>query len=50
MGTVVESNEAVRCEYISTILHACIRIVKNITGKEITLNPQFETIGEENTV
>jgi len=49
MGTVVESNEAIRCEYISTILHACIHIVKKYTGKEISLNPQFEVVGEENT-
>lgn len=48
-GTVVESNEAIRCEYISTILHACIHIVKKHTGKEISLNPQFEDVGEENT-
>jgi hypothetical protein len=47
MGTVADSNEAVRCEYISTILHACIRIVKKLTGKEISLNPQLEVVGEE---
>ena len=27
MGPIVESNEAIRCEYISVILHACINIV-----------------------
>ena len=49
MGTVVDSNEAVCCEYISTILHACVRAVKKFSNKEITLNPQFEVIGEDNT-
>ena len=48
MGTVADSNEAVRCEYISAILHACIHIVKKLTGKKISLNPQLEVIGEEN--
>ncbi|GES98251.1 hypothetical protein GLOIN_2v1709121 [Rhizophagus clarus] len=49
MGPVVESNEAIRCEYISVILHACINIVRELTGKKISLNPQFEVVGEENT-
>ena len=49
MGPVVELNEAIRCEYISTILHACICIVKQRTGKEISLRPQLEIVGEENT-
>ncbi|POG58210.1 hypothetical protein GLOIN_2v1732611 [Rhizophagus irregularis DAOM 181602=DAOM 197198] len=49
MGPVVESNEAIRCEYISAILHACINIVRELTGKKISLNPQFEVVGEKNT-
>ncbi|RGB22138.1 hypothetical protein C1646_731140 [Rhizophagus diaphanus] len=49
MGLVVESNEAIRCEYISVILHACINIVRELTGKKISLNPQFEVVGKENT-
>ncbi|GBB91237.1 hypothetical protein RclHR1_01840034 [Rhizophagus clarus] len=49
MGPVVESNEAIRCEYISVILHACINIVRELTGKKISLNPQFEVVGEKNT-
>ncbi|CAB4411517.1 unnamed protein product [Rhizophagus irregularis] len=44
MGIVVESNEAIYCEYISSIFHACIHIVKNLAGKEITLNPQLEVV------
>ncbi|CAG8555280.1 2890_t:CDS:2 [Paraglomus brasilianum] len=35
-----------RCEYI---LHACITIVKNITGEEISLNPHLEVAGEKST-
>ena len=44
-----ESNEAIRCEYISVILHACINIVRELTGKKISLNPQIVVVGEENT-
>ncbi|PKY54578.1 hypothetical protein RhiirA4_481748 [Rhizophagus irregularis] len=49
MGTVNQSNEAIRCEYISTILHACVHITKNLTGKYIRINPQFEIVGGEST-
>ncbi|CAG8517783.1 6909_t:CDS:2 [Dentiscutata erythropus] len=50
MGTVLaDSNEAMRCEYISTILHASLYIVKGITNKELTLAPQLEIVGEEST-
>ncbi|POG58300.1 hypothetical protein GLOIN_2v1790575 [Rhizophagus irregularis DAOM 181602=DAOM 197198] len=39
MGTILaDSNEAMRCKYIS-----------KITKKEITLAPQLEIVGEENT-
>ena len=48
MGIVANSNEAVCCEYISAILHACIHIVRKLTGKEISLIPQLEVVGEEN--
>jgi hypothetical protein len=34
---------------ISTILHAALYTVKRITKKELTLAPQLEVIGEENT-
>ena len=40
---------AMRFEYISAILHASLYIVKRITDKELTLAPQFEVVGEENT-
>ncbi|CAB4411510.1 unnamed protein product [Rhizophagus irregularis] len=49
MGTVNQSNEAIRCEYISAILHACVHITKNLTGKYIRINPQFEIVGGKST-
>lgn len=51
MGTMLaDSNEAMRCEYISAILHASLYIVKRIiTNKELTLAPQLEIVGEEST-
>ena len=39
-GTVVESNEAIRCEYIFR------QSSMQLTGKKISLNPQFEVVGE----
>ena len=50
IGTLLaDSNKAIRCEYISAILHASLYIVKRITNKELTLAPQLEIVGEENT-
>ncbi|PKK78409.1 hypothetical protein RhiirC2_770219 [Rhizophagus irregularis] len=50
MGSVVaDSNEAMRCEYISVILHASLHIVKRVTKKDLILEPHFEVIGEEST-
>jgi hypothetical protein len=50
MGSILaDSNEAMRCEYISAILHASLYIVKRITQKELTLEPQLEIVGEENS-
>jgi hypothetical protein len=48
MGTIADSNEAIRCEYISAILHACVHITKKLTGKYISVNPRFEVVGSEN--
>jgi hypothetical protein len=42
MGTIDESNETICCEYISTILHACIHITRKLTGKNISIYPQFD--------
>ena len=40
MGTLLaDSNEAMRYEYISIILHASLYVVKRITEKELTLAP-----------
>ena len=50
MGSILaDSNEAIRCEYISTILHASLYIVKRITDKELILAPQLEIVREEST-
>ena len=51
MGTILaDSNEAMRYEYISAILHVLLYIVKRIiTDKELTLVPQLEVAGEEST-
>jgi len=38
---------SMRCEYISTILHASLYIVKRITKKSLTLKSHFEVVGEE---
>ncbi|CAG8485622.1 12221_t:CDS:2 [Rhizophagus irregularis] len=43
MGTLVfDGNEAMRNEYISSILHAAPHIVRRITSKEINLLLQLE--------
>ena len=48
MGTMLaDSNEAMRCEYISAILHASLYIVKRITNKGLTLAPQLEESTDE---
>ena len=46
---MADSNEAVRCEFISAILHAALYIVKKTTKKELILVPQLEVIGDDNT-
>ena len=47
IGSATGRNEAVRCEYISPILYASIYIAKRITEKGITMDPQFEVVGDE---
>ena len=44
MGPVVDSNEAMRCEYISTILHTAVSIVGGLV-----ILPQMNVSGEEST-
>ena len=49
IGSAKSSNEAVRCSYIEAILLSAMYIVKDITRKRISLEPQFEVVGEEAT-
>lgn len=49
IGSAKSSNEAVRCSYIEAILLSAIYIVKDITRQRISLEPQFEVVGEEAT-
>ncbi|CAJ0927222.1 14041_t:CDS:2 [Entrophospora sp. SA101] len=44
MGPVIDSNEAMRCEYISTILHTAVSIVGGLV-----ILPQMNVSGEEST-
>ncbi|RGB24201.1 hypothetical protein C1646_676541 [Rhizophagus diaphanus] len=47
IGLATSRNEAVCCEYIFPILYASIYIAKRITKKGITMDPQFEVVGDE---
>ncbi|RHZ59666.1 hypothetical protein Glove_362g73 [Diversispora epigaea] len=49
IGSETGSNEALRCEYISTILHASLHIARRFTEKKIVLKPQLEIVGDEAT-
>src|SRR3954471_9142974 len=44
MGPVVDSNEAMRCEYISTILHTAVSILGGLG-----ILPQMNVSGEESS-
>src|SRR3954453_14643246 len=44
MGPVVDSNEAMRCEYISTILHTAVSILEGLV-----ILPQMNVSGEESS-
>ncbi|PKC56244.1 hypothetical protein RhiirA1_429237 [Rhizophagus irregularis] len=44
MGLVVDSNEAMRCEYISTILHTAVSILGGLV-----ILPQMNVSGEESS-
>ncbi|CAG8577678.1 1948_t:CDS:2 [Gigaspora margarita] len=48
-GSASEINEAERCHYISSIIHASIHITRKITNKTIIPKCQFEIIGNERT-
>uniref|UniRef100_A0A1D1ZEH6 SH3 domain-binding protein 4 n=1 Tax=Anthurium amnicola TaxID=1678845 RepID=A0A1D1ZEH6_9ARAE len=43
-GLAPDSNEAVRCEFISSILHASVSLLEGLI-----LAPQFEVVGDETT-
>ncbi|CAG8600967.1 7846_t:CDS:2 [Ambispora leptoticha] len=44
---VVDSLESMRNEYISTILHTALKIARDNTGKEFSMRPEYEVIGDE---
>jgi hypothetical protein len=44
MGPVIDSNEAMRCEYISTILHTALSLLEGLI-----ITPQMKITGEINT-
>ena len=44
MGPVVDSNEVMRCEYISTILHTAVSILEGLV-----ILPQMEVSGDESS-
>ncbi|CAG8817695.1 4486_t:CDS:2, partial [Gigaspora margarita] len=46
---LANSNEAMRCEYILSILYALLYIVKRITKKELSIAFQLEVVGKVNT-
>ncbi|EXX61986.1 hypothetical protein RIR_jg12080.t1 [Rhizophagus irregularis DAOM 181602=DAOM 197198] len=49
-GTLVmDSLEAMRNEYIVAILHSAINITRDDTGKELSMRPEYEVIGEESS-
>jgi len=45
--SMIEANEATRCEFISSILHASIAITRRLTNKEINIELQRDISGEE---
>ncbi len=45
--SMIETNEATRCEFISSILHASIAITRRLTNKEINIELQRDISGEE---
>ena len=38
-----------RNEYVSTILHTALHIAGDVTGKEFSMRPEYEIIGDENS-
>ena len=49
-GTLVENSlEAMRNEYVVAIIHSAINITGDDTGKELSMRPEYEVIGEESS-
>ena len=44
---VVDSLESMRNEYVSTILHTALHIAGDVMGKEFSMRPEYEIIGDE---
>ena len=44
IGPIIDNNEAMRCKYISTILHTAVSLLDGLV-----ITPQANIIGEENT-
>lgn len=44
---VMDSLESMRNEYVSTILHTALHIAGDVTGKEFSMRPEYEIIGDE---
>ncbi len=49
MGTVADSNEAMRSSYIEAILHAALHLIRKNTSHDLSLAPQIEIVGEDST-
>ena len=45
----MDSLEAMRNEYVVDILHSAINITRDATGKELSMRPEYEVIGDEST-
>ncbi|PKY42430.1 hypothetical protein RhiirA4_397387 [Rhizophagus irregularis] len=46
---MTDANKAMRCEFISAILHASIAIAKNLTSQDIFIVLQKDVFGEDST-
>src|ERR1043166_3608922 len=47
---VVDSLESMRNEYVSTILHTALHIAGDVMGKEFSMRPEYQIIGDERNV
>ena len=49
MKTMTDANKAMRCEFISAILHASIAIAKKLTSQDIFIVLQKDISEEDST-